>query len=132
MKESAAGEAPAGKEIPKEAAAPEEAPASPEEDPQYQVVVEEMEIKAKHQKTPAKKPEQKQAETVLAAKAATKVTYKHTDKARENHLSKIALVPPDDLTVAAVHGRIRQSQSQSWPPLFTTKQLRKEAKKRAV
>ena len=98
-KESTPGEAPPGKEIPQEAAASEQAPASAEEDPQYQIVVEQMEIKAKGQKTPAKKPEQKQGETVLAAKAATKdLTNKRYLK--ENHLRKIGLVQSDDLTVS--------------------------------
>ena len=97
LKKTAADEAPAGKEIPQETAAPEQAHASAEEDPQYQVVVEQMGIKAKGQKTPAKKPEQKQGQTVLAAKAATKdLTNKRYLK--ENHLRKIGLVQPDDLT----------------------------------
>jgi len=98
LKKTPAGEAPVEKEIPQEAAAPEQAPASPEQDPQYQIVVEEMEIKAKHQKTPAKKPEQKQDETVLAAKAITK-DLTNTRYAKENHLGKLGLVQPDDLTV---------------------------------
>ena len=98
LKKTAAAEAPAGEEVPQEVAAPEQAPASPEEDPQYQVVVQEMEIKARRQKTPAKKPEQKRDETVLAAKAATK-DLTNTRYARENHLHKLGLVQADDLTV---------------------------------
>ena len=88
LKKSVADEAPVGREISGETTTPEEAPATPEEDPQYQVVVEAMAIKAKHQKTPSKTPEQKQGETVLAAKAATK-ELTNTRYAKENHLNKI-------------------------------------------
>src|SRR6266496_5742443 len=48
------------------------AAANAQEDPAHQSVASNMGTKAKVQKTPIKTPEEKQQETVLAAKAATK------------------------------------------------------------
>jgi hypothetical protein len=42
-------------------------PATPEEDPAYQAVVKQLEVKAKKERTPTKTAKQKQAETVAAA-----------------------------------------------------------------
>jgi hypothetical protein len=66
LKESAATEAPVGKEISGAPATPEKAPASPEEDDAYQAVVKQVERKAKQEKTPLKKPKEAQ-EVKLAA-----------------------------------------------------------------
>jgi hypothetical protein len=70
-KESAA-EVPVGKEIPGAPATPEKTPVSPEETSAYQAVVEELELKAKHEGTPSKTPEKKRDETILAANVACK------------------------------------------------------------
>ncbi len=83
-----AAETAAEKELPRAPAPPEKVPASPEEDPAYQAVVEELEIKAKKEKTPVKKPGRKKEETVLAANVASKDIIEE-QYAYSGHLSEM-------------------------------------------
>jgi len=111
-KESAAAEAPIGKEISGAPATPEKAPPSPEENAAYQAVVEELETKAKHERTPPKKPAEKQKETVLAANsAAGQIIDKQNDYRNYfAHLDKLEQVQPaDDLTVERFMGEFRKN-----------------------
>lgn len=101
-KKSAAAEAPVGKEIPGARATPEKEPASPEEDAKYQAVVEELEIKTKGERTPPKKPVEKQKETILAANSASGEIIEKQNDYRNYfaHLDQLEQVQPaDDLTV---------------------------------
>ena len=94
-KESAA-ETAEEKEIPSEPASPEKAPTSAKEDLAHQAVVRKLKIKAKHQKTPSKKPEQKQEETILAANLTPDKI--DTQNAFDSHLHDLKEAQPE-LTV---------------------------------
>ena len=63
-------------------------PATPEEDPAYQVVVKQLEVKAKKERTPTKTAKQKQDETVSAANLSVEITSK--EKAYREDLDKLA------------------------------------------
>ncbi|MDY9927087.1 hypothetical protein [Methanosarcina sp.] len=76
----------------------QKAPASPEEDAAYQAVVKKLEIKAKNKRTPFKKPEQKQKETILAANAASREIIAKQN-AYNTHLDTLEQVQPHELTV---------------------------------
>ena len=74
-------------EQPKEPVTLAETPATPEEDPAYQVVVKQLGVKAKKERTPTKTAKQKQDETVLAANLPVEVTSK--EKAYGEDLDKL-------------------------------------------
>ena len=76
---------------PKEPVTLVQTPATPEEDPAYQVVVKQLEVKAKRERTPTKTAKQKQDETVLAANLPVEITSK--EKAYGEDLDKLAEVP---------------------------------------
>ncbi len=78
-------------EKPKEPVPLAQTPAKPEEDPAYQLVVKQLEVKAKKEKTPTKTAKQKQDETVSAANLPLEITSK--EKAYGEDLDKLAGVP---------------------------------------
>jgi hypothetical protein len=78
-------------EQPKESVTLAQTPATPEEDPAYQVVVKQLEVKAKRERTPTKTAKQKQDETVSAANLPVEITSK--EKAYGEDLHKLAEVP---------------------------------------
>lgn len=78
-------------EQPKEPVTLAQTPATPDEDPAYQVVVKQLEVKAKRERTPTKTAKQKQDETVLAANLPVEITSK--EKAYGEDLDKLAEVP---------------------------------------
>jgi hypothetical protein len=80
-------------------------PATPEEDPAYQAVVKQLEVKAKKERTPTKTAKQKQAETVAAANLPGEITSK--EKAYGADLDKLAEVP--QFTVDAFMGEFDQT-----------------------
>ena len=80
-----------GQEQPKEPVTLAQTRATPEEDPAYQEVVKQLEVKAKKEKTPTKTAKQKQDETVLAANLPVEITSKET--AYGEDLDKLAVVP---------------------------------------
>jgi hypothetical protein len=88
--EDSAAAAAVGEETLESPAPPEKALASPEEDAAYQAVVEQVGIKAQHQKIPPKKPEQKQAETTLAANLPPEKITKQN--AYDTHLNQMEQV----------------------------------------
>jgi hypothetical protein len=77
-------------EQPKEPVTLAQTPATPEEDPAYKLVVKQLEVKAKRERTPTKTAKQKQDETVLAANLPREVTSK--EKAYNDDLGKLAVV----------------------------------------
>jgi hypothetical protein len=91
LKESAAADAPVGKEIPDASATPEKAPTSPEEDAAYQAVVKQVEGKAKQEKTPFKKPKEKAQEVKLAAELPPDSLRKETGY--NHHLQSMEEAP---------------------------------------
>src|SRR5262249_44381374 len=74
------------------------APANAKDDPVHQAVAAEMGVKAKHQRTPIKTPEDKRDETVLAAKEESRLI---TDKsnAYKSSVGNLDKLQPKDLTV---------------------------------
>lgn len=94
--EESAAEAPTGEETLQSPATPEKAPASPEEDAEYQTVVVQVEIKARHEKTPSKQPEQKQTETKLAANLTPEKIAQQN--AYDTHFKRMEQVPSHELT----------------------------------
>ena len=78
-------------EQPKQSVAMAETPATPEQDPAYQMIVKQLEVKAKKERTPTKTAKQKQDETVSAANLPVEITSK--EKAYGEDLDKLAKVP---------------------------------------
>jgi hypothetical protein len=78
-------------EQPKEPVTLGQTPATPEEDPAYQVVVQQLEVKAKRERTPTKTAKQKQDETLLAGNLTVEITS--TEQAYREDLTKLAKVP---------------------------------------
>ena len=89
--ESVAKESAIEQEQPKEPVTLGQTPATPEEDPAYQVVVQQLEAKAKRQRTPTKTAKQKQDETLLAGNLSVEITLK--EQAYREDLTKLAKVP---------------------------------------
>ena len=90
---------------PKEPVTLAQTPATPEEDPAYEMVVKQLEVKAKKERTPTKTAKQKQQETVSAANLPGEVTAK--EKAYGADLAKLADVP--QFTVDAFMGEFDQT-----------------------
>ena len=89
--EGASKESAVEQEQPKEPVTSAQTPSTPEEDPAYQAVVKQLEVKAKKERTPTKTAKQKQQETVSAANLPAEVTAK--EKAYGEDLDKLAAVP---------------------------------------
>ena len=77
---------------PKEPGTLVQTPATPDEDPAYQVVVRQLEMKSKIERTPTKTAKQKQDETILAANPPVEITSKETTYGEDLH--KLEKVPP--------------------------------------
>jgi hypothetical protein len=90
----------------KSPAIPQKAPARPEEDAAYQAVVDQLQIKAKHEKTPKKAPERKQTETKLAAHLTPEQIAKQD--AFGIHLNNLEKVNPPEFTVETFMGEFKE------------------------
>lgn len=99
-------EAVAGEGNFKSPAIPQKAPARPEEDAAYQAVVDQLQIKAKHEKTPKKAPERKQTETKLAAHLTPEKIAKQD--AFGIHLNNLEKVNPPEFTVETFMGEFKE------------------------
>ncbi|WP_298685507.1 hypothetical protein [uncultured Methanomethylovorans sp.] len=85
----------------------QKAPARPEEDAAYQVVVDQLQVKAKHEKTPNKAPERKQFETKLAANLKPEQIAKQD--AFGIHLDNMEKVTPTEFTVETFMGIFKET-----------------------
>src|SRR5262245_28680586 len=91
----------------------EKAPASPQEDPGYQAVVNQLRAIAKHERTPPKKPDEKSHEVKEAAELPPATLEEKSGY--DNHLQMMESVPPpkaEDFTVAAFTEKFRAKIDQ--------------------
>jgi hypothetical protein len=91
----------------------EKAPASPQEDPGYQAVVNQLRAIAKHERTPPKKPDEKSHEVKEAAELPPATLEEKSGY--DNHLQTMESVPPpkaEDFTVAAFTEKFRAKIDQ--------------------
>ncbi|MDM0047943.1 hypothetical protein [Variovorax sp. J22R115] len=80
-------------------------PATPDEDPAYQSVVQQLKTKAAREKTPHRTPQKKQAETLNAAKLSAQEASKQD--AYSSHLGRLEETQPQDLTVDQFMGQFK-------------------------